>query len=186
MNVTDEQAAQAVTTLLHYLGEDPTRNGLLNTPGRVARALKEMTQGYEQDPKEILKTTFEVTFDEMVVLKGVRFQSLCEHHLLPFTGVAHVGYIPGVRVVGLSKMARLVQCFAKRLQVQERLANQVAQALMEHLDAKGVGVVIEAKHSCMAHRGATQPDAEMITAVMLGVLRENSKARTEFLRHIGR
>jgi GTP cyclohydrolase I len=123
--------------------------------------------------------------DEMVVLRGVRFQSLCEHHLLPFVGVAHVGYVPVARVVGLSKLARLVACFARRLQIQERMTDQIAQAIMEHLKPKGAAVVIEATHSCMAFRGAAQSDARMVTSSMLGVMREKPEARAEFLRLVG-
>jgi GTP cyclohydrolase I len=175
----------AVTRLLEYIGEDPSRDGLVKTPERVVRALREMTQGYHLDPKEILGTAFEVPFDEMVVLRGVRFSSMCEHHMLPFIGTCDVGYIPqgtdSCKVIGLSKLARVVDCFARRLQIQERMTHEIAQAVMEHADAKGVGVVVRAHHSCMGCRGVKQPDTEMVTSVMLGALLEDDKARSEFL-----
>jgi GTP cyclohydrolase I len=176
--------AGAVRDLLHLIGEDPDRDGLKDTPRRVVKALKEMTAGYEEDPAQILSTTFDVLHDEMIILRGVRFQSLCEHHLLPFVGVAHVGYIPTKRVVGLSKLARLVACYARRLQVQERLTDQVAQAIMQHLRPQGAAVVVDSAHLCMAHRGVRQPDARMVTSCMLGVFRESPEARAEFLRLI--
>lgn len=179
------EAIGAVEKLLHLIGEDPTRDGLRDTPKRVVKALLEMTSGYREDPAKILSTTFAEKHDAMVLLKGIRFQSLCEHHLLPFVGVAHVGYVPHERVVGLSKLARLVSCYAKRLQVQERLTDQIAGAIMEHLKPLGAGVVVSSSHSCMAYRGANQPDAEMITSSMLGVLRDKPEARAEFLRLIG-
>lgn len=176
------KAQDAVRQLIEALGEDLSREGLLDTPIRVASAMREMTAGYHQSAAEILATTFDVTYDEMVILKGVRFTSLCEHHLLPFVGVAHVGYIPTKRVVGLSKMARLVECYAKRLQVQERMTKQIADAMQEHLQPLGVGVIIKAHHSCMGCRGVRQPDAEMCTSAMLGAMRDDSGARMEFLR----
>lgn len=186
--VEEDSAAQgkpsalaAVVELLYHIGEDPGREGLLDTPARVARALREMTSGYEEDPAEILGTTFDVACDELVVLRGIRFTSLCEHHMLPFTGTATVGYLPGARVVGLSKLARLVLCFARRLQVQERLTRQVARAIMEHLDAAGAGVVVRAHHHCMGCRGVKQPDAEMVTSAMLGAFRDDPAARAELL-----
>lgn len=179
---TDTDAKKAVETLLRYIGEDPNRDGLLDTPSRVVRALREMTQGQYQDPAELLSTAFEVEYDQMVVLRGVRFQSLCEHHMLPFVGEVDVGYVPGSRVVGLSKLARVVQCYAQRLQIQERMTQQIATAIETKLGSTGVGVIVRAKHSCMMHRGARQPDAEMVTSAMLGVLRTDVSARAEFLR----
>lgn len=178
-------AEQAVTQLLTELGADLTEDGLRETPRRVACAIREMLVGYQQDPAEILAKDFEASYDQMVILQGVRFQSLCEHHLMPFTGVAHVGYLPKKRVVGLSKLARLVNCFARRLQLQERMTQEIARAIEDHLDALGVGVVVRASHACMAHRGAMQPDAEMVTSAMFGRLRDNNSARMEFLRLVG-
>ncbi len=173
-------AEEAVSTLLQLIGEDPQRNGLRETPSRVCKALLEMTAGYKEKPEEILGKVFEDSYDEIVILKGISFTSLCEHHLLPFIGTADVGYLPG-KVVGLSKLARLVDCFARRLQLQERMTRQIAEALIEHLSAKGAAVVIRAVHSCMACRGVKKSGAEMITSAMLGVFRDEAKARSEFL-----
>jgi GTP cyclohydrolase I len=158
---------------------------LEETPMRMVMALREMTAGYGMDPAKILSKTFDVEYDEMILVRGVRFTSLCEHHLLPFPGVAHVGYIPGAKVVGLSKLARLVTCFAMRLQIQERMTRQIAEAIQDHLQPKGVGVIVSARHACMGHRGAKQPDAEMVTSTMLGCLREDPAARSEFLKLVG-
>lgn len=179
-------ALVAVEALLVTIGEDPEREGLQDTPARVVKALLEMTAGYNQEPVEILATTFGADgYDEMVVLRGIRFTSLCEHHLLPFSGVAHVGYVPKDRVVGLSKLARLVECYGKRLQLQERMTRQIAEALIEHLEPLGAGVVVSAQHSCMGCRGVRQPDAAMVTSAMLGVLRTDAAARTEFMALCG-
>jgi len=175
------EAERAVETLLRWIGEDPDRNGLADTPARVAKALREMTSGYSEDPAEILSRTFEETSDEMVILRGILFQSICEHHLLPFLGTATVGYLPG-KVVGISKLARLVNCFARRLQIQERLTRQIADAVEEHLEARGVAVVIRAQHLCMACRGVRQQESEMVTSAMLGTLRTDATSRSEFLR----
>lgn len=177
-----EKEIAAVRCLLKAVGEDPWRDGLLDTPRRVVKALREFTEGYTQDPREILSRTFDVKHDEMIVLKGVRFQALCEHHLLPFTGIAHVGYIPKERIVGLSKLARLVQCFARRLQVQERMTTQIVDAIMQHLDPQGAGVVIEAFHSCMAYRGAQQPSAKTHTSALRGAFLQKEATRAEFFR----
>jgi len=172
-----------ITNLLLLLGEDPTRDGLKDTPKRVIKALQEMTSGYQEDPAEILSRQFDVQYDELVVCKDISFVSLCEHHMLPFTGTAAVGYIQkeGGKVVGLSKLARLVLCFAKRFQVQERLTQQIALALMEHLQCEGCGVLINAAHSCMSCRGVMQPNSKMVTSSLLGVFREDPKVRSEFL-----
>lgn len=170
----------AVVRLLQFIGEDVGRDGLKETPARVCKALNEMTQGYFQDPGEILSKTFDESYDEVVVLKGIPFTSLCEHHLLPFIGTADVGYIPG-KVVGLSKLARLVDCFAMRLQLQERMTRQIADSLMTHLNAKGAAVIVRAVHSCMACRGIKKAGAEMVTSAMLGLFRDDPKARGEFL-----
>jgi len=177
----DAGPEDGVVRLLQFIGEDVTRDGLLDTPKRVVKALGEMTVGYHQDPEKILSKTFEVDHDEMIVLTGIRFTSLCEHHMLPFTGTASVGYIPGKKIVGISKLARLVECFARRLQVQERLTNQVADSIMQHLAPLGVAVIIHAHHECMGCRGVKQPDAKMITSSLRGVLREKPEARAEFM-----
>ncbi len=171
---------EAVRTILRWVGQDPTSAGLVDTPDRVARAFTEMTAGYKMDPAKILSKTFEEQCDEIVILKGIAFHSTCEHHLLPFVGEAAIAYIPG-KVVGLSKLARLVDCFAQRLQMQERMTRQIAMALQEHLEAKGVGVIVEASHSCMGCRGVKKPDARMITSVCLGLFREDPKARSELM-----
>ena len=178
---TEDSAEQAVATLLRFIGEDTGRDGLLDTPSRVVRAWREMTAGYGEDPAEILSRTFEESSDEMIVLRGITFYSVCEHHLLPFYGTASVGYLPG-RVVGISKLARLVYCFARRLQIQQRMTRQIAEAVEEHLDARGVGVVIRAHHLCMGCRGVRQEETEMVTSSMLGTLRSDPTSRAEFFR----
>lgn len=177
-------AQVAVTRLLTWIGEDPTREGLLDTPKRVAKAFREMTDGLHKNPADVLGTVFNETSDQMVVVRGIRFSSMCEHHLLPFTGTAAVGYVPNGRVIGLSKIPRLVEVFAKRPQVQERMTNQIAQALMEHLEPRGVGVVVKAHHSCMGCRGVKQPDAEMITSCMLGCMKDDASSRAELMEFI--
>lgn len=179
----DHAPTDAIIRVLEYIGEDPNREGLLDTPMRVMKAWKELTVGYQQDPKAILARTFDVAHDELVLVRNVAFTSICEHHMLPFTGVAHVGYLPAAKgpVVGLSKLARLVECFARRLQVQERLTQEVAQAILEYLQPQGVGVVIRAKHSCMSCRGVQKAEADMVTSCMLGLLRKDASARAEFL-----
>lgn len=174
-------AEDAVATLLRFIGEEPERDGLRDTPARVVKAWREMTAGYAEDPAEILSRTFDETSDEMVILRGISFYSTCEHHLLPFYGQAVVGYLPG-KVVGISKLARLVECFAKRLQVQERMTRQIAEAVEQHLDARGVGVVLRAHHLCMGCRGVRQEETEMVTSSMLGTLRTDAASRAEFLR----
>ncbi len=178
---TDSAASEAVTTILRFIGEDPSRDGLADTPERVLRAWREMTSGYGDDPAEILARTFDETSDEMVVLRNISFHSTCEHHLLPFYGEVSVGYLPG-KVVGISKLARLVDCFARRLQIQERLTRQIADSIEEHLDARGVGVIVRAHHLCMGCRGVRQQNTEMVTSSMLGTLRSDPMARAEFLR----
>jgi len=178
---SEHSAEQAVATLLRFIGEDTSRDGLLDTPSRVVRAWREMTAGYGEDPAEILSRTFEESSDEMVVLRGISFFSTCEHHMLPFYGTASVGYLPG-RVVGISKLARLVNCFARRLQIQERMTRQIAESVEQHLDARGVGVVIRAHHLCMGCRGVRQEETEMVTSSMLGTLRSDPTSRAEFFR----
>ena len=169
-----------VVRQLQFLGEDPLREGLKDTPARVIKSLKEMTDGYQQDPEAILQRTFKVDYDQMVVVKGIDFWSLCEHHMLPFHGTATVAYIPKGKVVGLSKIPRLVHCFAKRLQVQENLTQQIANAMQKHLDPTGVAVAIKASHLCMAMRGIKSP-GEMVTSCLLGAFRKDAEARAEFL-----
>jgi GTP cyclohydrolase I len=171
----------AVVRLLQYIGEDPTRDGLADTPTRVLKSLREMTSGMLEDPAELLATTFDVACDEMVVTSGIRFSSLCEHHLLPFTGRAVVGYVPGERVVGLSKMARLVDLYARRPQVQERMTEQIAEAMEKYLAPEGVGVVLTAHHACMSCRGVRQQDAAMTTSALRGLFKDDASARSEFL-----
>jgi len=176
-----------VLRLIEAVGEDPKREGLLETPKRVVKAFREMTAGYKEDPKEILSRVFEDDCDEIVAVRGISFVSLCEHHLLPFSGVASVGYLPKIddkgrgHVVGLSKLARLVDCFARRFQMQERLTRQIATTLFTTLEARGAGVVIRASHSCMGCRGVKKPGAEMITSVCLGQFRTDEKTRAEFM-----
>ena len=171
----------AVVRLLEFMGEDPRREGLRETPRRVTGAFAEMTAGYAMDPAKFLKVVFDERCDQMVVLRGIRFTSLCEHHLLPFVGTATVGYLPDKKVVGLSKLARVVECYAKRLQVQERMTNQIADAIMEHVAAKGAAVVLKAHHSCMGCHGVRQPDAEMVTSALRGAFLSEASARAEFL-----
>lgn len=174
----------AVQRLLEWIGEDPTRDGLLDTPKRVTKALREMTAGYREDAKEILGVTFDVAFDQMVTLKDIPFVSLCEHHMLPFEGKASVAYIPNGRVVGLSKLARVVDTFAKRLQVQERLTQEIAEAINTYVGGLGVGVIIKSRHTCMCYRGIKK-DGTMVTSVTLGLMREDPRARMEFLSLVG-
>lgn len=168
----------AVRDLLALIGEDPDREGLVDTPSRVVRAWLELTAGYEQDPAAILATTFAERADEMVLVRDVPFASVCEHHMLPFHGTVTVGYLPRDRVVGLSKIPRLIECYARRLQVQERMTTQIADAMMEHLSPLGVGVLVTGYHSCMAMRGV-QKHGEMVTSSLLGKFRD--EARAEFL-----
>jgi len=181
------QIPEAIRTLLAELGEDPAREGLAGTPDRVQRMYAELTDGYATDPEELLNAAaFEVDYDEMVVVRDIEFFSLCEHHLLPFFGKAHVGYLPRGRVIGLSKIPRIVDMYAHRLQLQERMTQQVATFLMERLDPKGVGCVVEATHLCTVMRGVRKQNATMVTSAMLGTFRRDAKTRTEFLTFIGR
>lgn len=176
-----EIVEHAVRSILSEIGENPDRDGLRETPARVARAWQELTSGYSADIAGILQTTFDASCDEMVVCRGIKFYSTCEHHLLPFFGTATVAYIPDHRVVGLSKMARLVEAFARRLQIQERLTTQIAEAMDQHLKPRGVGVILEAHHLCMGCRGVRQPDTAMVTSATLGAMRQSPAARAEFL-----
>jgi GTP cyclohydrolase I len=170
----------AVVRLLAWMGEDPHRDGLRDTPMRVVKAFGEMTDGYRLDEADLLGVTFDVVFDELIMLRGVEFTSLCEHHLLGFSGTVDIGYIPDQRVVGISKMARLVDVFAHRLQVQERLTQQIADAMQQHLEPRGVGVVVTAQHSCMGCRGARKPDADLVTSAVAGIIKDDPRARLEF------
>lgn len=172
---------RAVREILLAVGEDPDREGLIKTPNRVARAYGELMAGLHSDPKIHLKTVFHERYDEVVLLRGIQFHSLCEHHLLPFTGVAHVAYLPDGKVVGLSKLARLVEGFARRPQVQERLTTQIADALMEELSPIGAACVIEATHTCMTIRGAKKTGAVMVTSALRGIFKENPSSRSEIL-----
>jgi len=179
--------ADAMRRILALVGDDPGRQGLRHTPERFEKAMRHLTSGYQQDIKKVLNgALFDVQYDEMVIVKDVELFSLCEHHLLPFFGTCHVAYLPNQKVVGLSKIPRLVNMFARRLQVQERLTSQIAHALMEQLDPRGVGVVIEARHLCMAMRGVEKQHSQTVTSAMLGEFRENARARSEFLSLIGR
>ena len=181
------QIPEAVRTLLVELGEDPDRGGLAGTPDRVRRMYAELTEGYHTDPDALLNSaTFEVAYDEMVVVRDIEFFSLCEHHLLPFFGKAHVGYLPRGRIIGLSKIPRVVDMYAHRLQVQERLTQQVASFLMEKLNPKGVACVVEATHLCTVMRGVRKQEATMVTSSMLGTFRADARTRSEFLTFIGR
>lgn len=181
------QAEDAVRTLLRWAGDDPAREGLVDTPARVARAFEEFFAGYREDPLEYLERTFEEVdgYDEMVVLRDIRLESYCEHHLAPILGKIHIGYLPEKRVVGISKLARVADAYAKRLQIQEKLTAQIANCINEVLRPKGVAVVIEAEHQCMTTRGVHKPGVVMVTSRMLGAFRESSDTRREFLSFIG-
>lgn len=172
---------KAVREILLAIGEDPDREGLLKTPNRVARAYAELMAGLRIDPKKHLKTVFHERYDEVVLLRDIEFHSLCEHHLLPFMGRAHVAYLPDGKVVGLSKLARLVEGFARRPQVQERLTGQIADALMEELNPLGAACVVEATHTCMTIRGARKPGSLMVTSALRGIFKENASSRAEVL-----
>lgn len=173
---------EVVRRFLELIGEDPNREGLLDTPKRVEKSWLELYKGYKQDPKEILSTVFEDgSCDEMVILKDIEFTSMCEHHVLPFKGKAHVAYVPNGKVVGLSKLARLVDCFSKRLQIQEKMTQQISKEIEKHLNPKGVAVVVEAHHQCMSCRGVGKQNSVMITSSMLGEFRDSIQARNEFL-----
>ncbi|MGF6981582.1 GTP cyclohydrolase I [Paraburkholderia atlantica] len=184
---TQDQAEEAVRTLIRWAGDNPEREGLVQTPARVARAYREFFSGYESDPMQILATTFSEVdgYDEMVVLKDIRFESYCEHHMVPIIGRAHVAYLPEHRVVGISKLARLVDIYAKRLQIQEKMTVQIADALNTVLQPKGVAVILEAAHQCMSTRGVHKPGASLVTSRMLGAFRDDPSTRREFLSIVG-
>lgn len=184
--MADDRLEDLVRQLLAELGEDPEREGLVRTPRRVARALRFLTSGYAKSPREIVRQAmFDHEGENMVVLRDIELYSLCEHHLMPFFGVAHIGYIATGKVIGVSKLARLVDLYARRLQLQERLTEQIAQSLME-LGMHGAGVVIEARHMCMVMRGVQKQDSSMVTSAMLGSFRDNASTRAEFLSLVGR
>ena len=181
---TREEAEAAVRTLIEWAGDDPTREGLRDTPARVARSYRELFSGYEADPHDYLSRTFDEVggYDELVVLRDIRVVSFCEHHMLPVTGKAHVGYLPRNRVVGISKLARVVNGFSRRLQIQEKMTAEIAQAIHEILDPHGVGVVVEAEHSCMTLRGVNTPGSRLITSHLIGVVRDDPRTREEFMK----
>jgi GTP cyclohydrolase I len=182
-----ETAEQAIRTLLLWAGDDPDREGLLETPGRVARAFEDWFSGYGEDPEEYLRRTFEEVegYDEMITLRDIRFESHCEHHLAPIIGKVHIGYLPKNKVVGISKLARVVDVYARRLQVQEKMNAQIAHCIQKVLEPEGVAVVIEATHQCMTTRGVHKPGVVMVTSMMLGQFRQNPLTRREFLSVIG-
>ncbi|MBL8552914.1 MAG: GTP cyclohydrolase I FolE [Phenylobacterium sp.] len=179
---TEEEALAAVRTLIQWAGDDPDREGLLDTPRRVIKSYRELFAGYEADPRDYLERTFEEVagYDELVILKDIRVVSFCEHHMLPFLGKAHVGYLPSDRVVGISKLARVVHGFARRLQIQEKLTAEIAEAIQDILKPKGVGVVIVSEHSCMTMRGVNTPGSRLTTSSLLGEVRDDPRTRQEF------
>jgi len=184
---TREEAEQAIRTLLLWVGEDPNREGLRGTPKRVARAYEDWCSGYQEDPVAFLRRTFEEVdgYDEMIVLRDIRFESHCEHHMAPIIGKAHVGYLPDRKVVGISKLARVVDAFARRLQVQESMTAQIAHCIQDVLKPRGVGVIIEGEHQCMTTRGVHKHGVTMITSQLLGQFRSDPRTRGEFLSIIG-
>jgi len=186
--VTREEAEKAIETLLGWIGEDPSREGLRKTPKRVAAAYEDWFKGYQDDPEDFLNKTFSEIdgYDEMVVLKDIRYESHCEHHMAPIIGRVHVGYLPNRKVIGISKLARVVEAYAKRLQVQERMTAQIANCIQNTLKPKGVGVIVEGTHQCMTTRGVRKSGVSMITSQLLGDFRTDPSTRMEFLNIIGR
>ncbi len=184
---TREEAEAAIRTLLRWAGDDPSREGLIDTPGRVARAYEEFFAGYAVDPVALLERTFEETdgYDEIVLLRDIRLESHCEHHMVPIIGRAHVAYLPHRRVVGISKLARVVEAYARRLQIQEKMTAQIANTIQQVLEPRGVAVVIEAAHQCMTTRGVHKPGVTMVTSRMLGAFRDDPTTRREVLAMIG-
>jgi GTP cyclohydrolase IA len=184
---TRVEAEEAVRTLLRWAGDDPTREGLVDTPARVVRAYEEFFAGYELDPVAILERTFEETdgYDEIVLLRDIRLESHCEHHMVPIIGRAHVGYLPHRRIVGISKLARVVEAYARRFQIQEKLTTQIANTIQDVLEPRGVAVMIEASHQCMTTRGVHKPGVTMVTSHMLGAFRDDPTTRRELLAMIG-
>ena len=184
---TRDEVHDAIRTMIRWAGDDPAREGLLETPDRVARAWEEMFSGYAEDPVEFLKSTFEEIedYDEMVILRDIRVESHCEHHLMPIVGRVHIAYLPNKRVVGISKLARVIDVFAKRLQIQEKLTAQIASSLNTVLRPRGVGVIVQAVHHCMTTRGVHKTGVEMVTSQMLGAFRDDTCTRREFLSIVG-
>ena len=185
--VTRSDAEQAIATLLNWIGEDPSREGLVKTPARVAAAYEDWFRGYNDDPDQYMNRTFtEIDgYDEMVILKDIRFESHCEHHMAPIIGKVHIGYLPDKRVIGISKLARVVESYSKRLQVQERMTAQIAHCIHDALKPKGVGVIVEASHQCMTTRGVNKAGVSMITSQLLGHFRTDARTRSEFLNIVG-
>lgn len=184
---TQKEAEEAVKTLILWAGDDPMREGLLDTPARVVRAYEEFFRGYDEDPRQVLSRTFEEVggYDEMIVLRDIPFESHCEHHMAPIIGRVHVGYLPNKKVVGISKLARVVETYAKRLQVQEKMTVQIADCIWEVLEPLGVGVIIQATHECMSTRGVHAHGVSMVTSRMVGAFRNDDKTRREFLSVVG-
>lgn len=185
--VTRSDAEQAIATLLNWIGEDPSREGLVKTPARVAAAYEDWFRGYNDDPDQYMDRTFtEIDgYDEMVILKDIRFESHCEHHMAPIIGKVHIGYLPDKRVIGISKLARVVESYSKRLQVQERMTAQIAHCIHDALKPKGVGVIVEASHQCMTTRGVNKAGVSMITSQLLGHFKTDARTRNEFLNIVG-
>ena len=185
-DVSRQQAEEAVRTLLRWAGEDPTREGLLDTPRRVAEAYGDWFSGYQDDPRAYLERTFEEVagYDEMIVLRDIEYESHCEHHMAPIIGKVHIGYLPDGKVVGISKLARVVEAYARRFQVQEKMTAQIANCIQRALNPRGVGVVVEGVHECMTTRGIHKRGVSMVTSKMLGSFREDARTRAEFLRFI--
>ncbi|MFC0155364.1 GTP cyclohydrolase I FolE [Xanthomonas dyei] len=185
-SVTQAQAEDAVRTLLRWAGEDPSREGLLDTPRRVAEAYGDWFSGYREEPRDYLERTFEEVagYDELIVLRDISYESHCEHHMAPIIGKVHVGYLPSVKVVGISKLARVVESYARRFQVQEKMTAQIAQCIQDVLQPRGVGVVVEGSHECMTTRGIHKRGVSMVTSKMLGSFREDARTRAEFLQFL--
>lgn len=181
---TQAEAEAAVRILIEWAGDDPAREGLLETPARVAKAYRQLFSGYDEDPRAYLEKTFEEVggYDELIVLRDIRVVSFCEHHMLPFIGKAHVGYLPNNRVVGISKLSRVVNAFSRRLQIQEKLTAEIAEAICDILQPQGVGVMIESEHSCMTMRGVNTPGSNLVTSRLMGVIRDDPRTREEFLK----
>jgi len=181
---TQAEAEAAIRVLIEWAGDDPAREGLLETPARVAKAYRQLFSGYDEDPRAYLEKTFEEVggYDELVVLRDIRVVSFCEHHMLPFIGRAHVGYLPNNRVVGISKLSRVVNAFSRRLQIQEKLTAEIAEAICDILQPHGVGVMIESEHSCMTMRGVNTPGSNLVTSRLMGVIRDDPRTREEFLK----
>src|ERR1700735_4167529 len=185
--ITQAEAEAAVRVLIEWAADEPGREGLVDTPARVARSYAQLFSGYREDPRQYLERTFQETggYDELIVLSNIRVVSFCEHHMLPVVGRAHVGYLPDKRVVGISKLTRVVQGFARRLQIQEKLTAEIAEAIREVLQPRGVGVVIKSEHSCMTMRGVNTPGSALTTSTLLGVVRDDPRTRQEFLQYVG-